>query len=150
MPVHPLWQIKQIVTVDGKRHVDRCLVIGGRTSGRIWCTFMALVLWIAINVRGIKDLLHYSDDIWSYDPSRTLMRYEPYDDLYPPRQVALLKLWDDIGLPHSKRKQVFGKTLTIIGLDVDPQKMSITMPEESKKDLIKSICSFIDTQTSHR
>ena len=41
MPAHPLWQIKQFVTVGGQRHVDRCLVIGGRTSGHIWCTFMA-------------------------------------------------------------------------------------------------------------
>ena len=72
MPAHPLWHIKQIVTVGGQRHVDRCLVIGGRTSGCIWCTFMALVIWIAIYVRGIEDMLHYSDDAWSYDPSRTL------------------------------------------------------------------------------
>src|SRR5882724_4694027 len=94
MPAHPLWQIKQIVTVDGKRHVDHCLVIGGHMSGRIWCTFMALVVWIEIHVRGIKDLLHYSDNAWSYDPSRTLIHYEPYDAFYPLKQAALLRLWD--------------------------------------------------------
>jgi len=69
MLAHPLWQIKQIVIVGGKCHVDHSLVIGGLTSGHIWCTFMALVIWIAIHICRIKDLLYYSDDTWSYDPS---------------------------------------------------------------------------------
>jgi len=78
------------------------------------------------------------------------MQYDPYDDLYPPKQVTLLCLWDDIGLPHSKRKKVFGRTLTIIGLNVDPQAMTITMLEVSKLDLINSIRSFIDSRASRR
>jgi len=102
MPTHPLWQIKQIITIGGQRHIDRCLVIGGRTSGHIWCTFMALVIWMAIHIKGIKDILHYVDNVWSYDPSWMLQRYDPYNELYPPKQVALLKLWDNIGLSHSK------------------------------------------------
>jgi hypothetical protein len=32
LPLHPLWQIKQIVTIDDIRHVDRCTSFGGRGS----------------------------------------------------------------------------------------------------------------------
>src|ERR1700731_1547101 len=28
-PMHPLWQLKQIVSVDGTKHVDRCNNFGG-------------------------------------------------------------------------------------------------------------------------
>ena len=67
MPAHPLWQIKQVVTIGGQHYVDQCLVIGGHRSGQIWCMFMALVMWIVININGITDMLHYIDDAWSYD-----------------------------------------------------------------------------------
>ena len=107
MPAHPHWQLKQIIAIEGQQYVDRCLVIGGHTSGCIWCTFMALVMWIAINVRGIADLLHYSDNAWSYNTNPTLVFYEPYASYYLSKQVVLLMLWDKIGLPHSKHKQVF-------------------------------------------
>jgi hypothetical protein len=28
-PLHPFWQIKQVVTIDGLRYVDRCMECGG-------------------------------------------------------------------------------------------------------------------------
>ena len=51
LPLHPLWQIKQIATIDGVRHVDRCTTFGGRGSCRCYTAFMGLVLWIAIYVK---------------------------------------------------------------------------------------------------
>ncbi|KIJ53091.1 hypothetical protein M422DRAFT_242196 [Sphaerobolus stellatus SS14] len=67
IPMHPLWQIRQIVTIDGEWHVDRCLVFGNRGAPNIWCAFMALVMWIAIHVKFIADMLHYMDDAFSYE-----------------------------------------------------------------------------------
>jgi hypothetical protein len=32
LPLHPLWQIKQIVTIDGTRHVDHNTTFGGQGS----------------------------------------------------------------------------------------------------------------------
>ncbi|KIJ52895.1 hypothetical protein M422DRAFT_242841 [Sphaerobolus stellatus SS14] len=43
IPMHPLWQIRQVVTINGERHVDRCLVFGNCGAPNIWCSFMALV-----------------------------------------------------------------------------------------------------------
>jgi len=57
-------------------------------------------------------------------------------------------LWDDIGLPHEKQKQVFGHNLDIIGFHVKkPHAMSFTMPSNSKSDLILAIRTFADSST---
>ena len=60
------------------------------------------------------------DDAWSYDMNPMLTYYMSYDAFYPAKQVALLLLYDDLGLPHVKSKQLFGPSLEIIGLYVDP------------------------------
>jgi hypothetical protein len=54
MPMHPLWQIKQIITIPPDRHVDRCNPFGGGVAGRIWWCFIALVLWIAIYIKHLQ------------------------------------------------------------------------------------------------
>jgi hypothetical protein len=62
-----LWQPKQIVTIDGVRHVDRCTTFGGRGSCRSYTAFMGLVLWIAIFVKLLVDLFSYIDDTFSFE-----------------------------------------------------------------------------------
>ncbi|KAF8524982.1 hypothetical protein JB92DRAFT_2702570 [Gautieria morchelliformis] len=94
---------------------------------------MGLVIWIAIHVKDIPDLLHYMDDAWSCDMDSALVLYKPYAMHYPDKQAQLL-LWDEIALPHEQPKQSFGRTLRIIGIDVDPHALSITFPSDSKHD----------------
>ena len=148
IPVHFLWQIRQVVSIDGIRHVDRCMVFGSRSSPRIWCSFMALVLWIAIHIRYLADLLHYMDDSWGYEMDPQLEYYTPYDTFYPKKQVRLLNLWDEIGLPHQKEKQLYGSTLSIIGFHIDPISMALSLPKSSRDELITAIRSFV-SQRKH-
>jgi hypothetical protein len=115
------------------------MVFGTRSAARVWCTFMGLIAWITIHVKNIYDLLHYMDDAWSYDLDPCLHLYEPYGKPYPAKQVQLLCLWDEIALPHKKSKQVFGKTLHIIRLDVNPSAMSISFPADRKTALVAAI-----------
>ncbi|KAI0039985.1 hypothetical protein FA95DRAFT_1684034, partial [Auriscalpium vulgare] len=144
IPMHPLWQLRQIVTVKGVRRVDRCNNFGGRASAKLWCAFMSLVLWIGINVMLIEALLAYIDDSYAFDLSTHLAYYEPYDDWYPESQVRFLQLWDFIGLPHEKAKQEFGRTLVIIGFHVDPIRMTVSLSSESRAELVAAIHSFLD------
>ena len=65
MPMHPLWQIKQVVSFRSKHHVDRCNVFGGRASQRIWDGFMSLVLWVAVMEFLMHFLYLYVDDSFS-------------------------------------------------------------------------------------
>lgn len=142
LPMHPLWQIKQIVRIDNKYHVDRCCNFGNRSSAGIWGYIFSLILWIAVNVKLIYDLFAYADDTFSWDFEGNMMYYKPYDTWYPSKQCRFLMLLDQAGLPHEKHKQLFGSVLTIIGFEVDANKMTITMPDSSRSDLVKAIREF--------
>jgi hypothetical protein len=142
MPMVPLWQIRQIVTIDGQHYVDRCNQFGNRAGGRVWASFANLVLWIATYVKHIDDLLGYVDDDFSWDFQDNLAVYHPYDTSMPEKQKRLLELWDELGIPHKREKQLWGPTLTIIGFKVDPNAMTVTMPVESRLELVEAIRAF--------
>jgi hypothetical protein len=145
LPLHPLWQLKQIITIDGEKHVDRCTCFGGRGSCRDYTAFMGLVLWIALFVMLIADLFGYIDDNFSFDEEGNVIWYEPYGCYYPAKQTRLLKLWDEISLPHEKPKQEYGPVLRIIGFMVDPNVMRVSMDEEDRTRLLQHVTSFIAT-----
>jgi hypothetical protein len=145
MPLHELWQIKQIATIDGVRHVDRCTSFGGRGSCRSYTMFMGLVLWICIFVKMLEDLFGYINDNYSFDVYGNVLWYEPYHCYYPAKQTKLLLLWDKIKLLHEKPKQEYGRTLRIIGFEVDPNLMHVTMDDEDRERLIRCILQFIAT-----
>ena len=142
LPLHPLWQIKQIVTIDEVRHVDRCTSFGGRGSCRDYTAFMGLVIWIAIFIKLLSDIFGYIDDNFSFDEEGNVTWYEPYQCYYPAKQTALLKLWDEINLPHEKKKQEYGPVLRIIGFMVDPRLMRVSMDEEDRMRLIQRVTDF--------
>jgi hypothetical protein len=54
----------------------------------------------------------------------------------------LLTLFDDLGVPHDERKQVFSSPLQIIGFDVDPNAMTITMPATARDELVSAVHTF--------
>ncbi|KDQ56019.1 hypothetical protein JAAARDRAFT_109352, partial [Jaapia argillacea MUCL 33604] len=85
----------------------------------------------------------YIDDSWSFDIADRLLFYPPYNQHYPEKQMKLLLLWDELGIPHKKEKQLFSSRLKIIGFDVDPNAMTATMPDEAKADLIQAFREFI-------
>ena len=79
LPMHPRWQVRQATLVDGNYHVDQCAVFGNRASGRLWCLFFGLVCWVTVQKFGIKDLLHYVDDVFNVTFSESLTYYKPYN-----------------------------------------------------------------------
>ncbi|KAI0083139.1 hypothetical protein BDY19DRAFT_987963 [Irpex rosettiformis] len=105
---------------------------------------MSLVLWIAIHVCGIEGLLAYMDDTFAFDADCNLYPYEPYGSSFPSKQLALLRLWDYLNIPHSQHKQLYGDTLTIIGFHVDPVSMVISLPKESTDFLVSAIREFVN------
>ena len=143
MPMHPLWQLKQVVTdPGGNHHVDRCNNFGGKGSCKIWVSFMSLVVWIAIYVKLLAFLKLYVDDSYSFDRADNMKFYPPYNKSFPAKQTDLLLVWDEIGLPHAKPKQLFGDTLEVIGFVVDPNAMSVLFPHEKRHKLLQHIRTF--------
>jgi hypothetical protein len=141
--MHPAWQMRQVVTVNGERRVDRCNNFGGRASAMIWCSFMSLVLWISIFRLSIAALLAYMDDNYGHDDAQNLVLYEPYNMLLPPKQARLLQLWDFIGLPHERDKQEFGSCLVITGFFVDLDALTISLDSDRKRELVSAIRAFV-------
>jgi hypothetical protein len=77
LPVHPLWQLRQVVTIQGSHHVDNNNNFGNRGAGRLWGTFFGLVLWIAVVVKLILDLFAYVDDAFSWEFADNTAFYPP-------------------------------------------------------------------------
>jgi len=142
LPMHPLWQIKQIVTIDGERDVDRNNCFGGRGSPGIYISFNGLVTWIARKIELIEDLWTYMDDSFGIDEEGNLVWYHRYERHMPRNQVKLLSLWDELGIPHQPHKQVFGPTLTIIGIYVNPNSLTFTLPKQALDELLHEIEEF--------
>jgi len=150
LPVHKKWQIKQVNTLNGLRYVDRCNAFGGRASGSLWIAFNSLVTWIARNIRGITNLLVYVDDSFKITTADCLEYYAPFKKLMPKDQINLMNLWTDLNIPFKEKKQVFGTPLTIIGIDVDPNKMTFSLPDYARQDLLEHLDHFCMTSPSSK
>ncbi|KAF7768619.1 hypothetical protein Agabi119p4_7862 [Agaricus bisporus var. burnettii] len=143
IPMSPVWQTRQINTVDGERFVDHNNVFGGKRSGDTFIAFMSLVLWAAETVWHIPGLCNYIDDVFTAVSSRQWRKYEPYNTVYPEFQTRLLECWDAIGIPHKKEKQLFGSSLTIIGIHVDAKNLTLSLAPERRADLLEELDRFI-------
>ena len=67
LSMHRLWQLRQIVTIDGFHHIDNNNNFGNRRAGWHWVTFFGLVLWITVVIKFIDDLFAYIDDAFSWE-----------------------------------------------------------------------------------
>ncbi|KAF8812582.1 hypothetical protein BYT27DRAFT_7252098 [Phlegmacium glaucopus] len=149
MPVHPCWQIKQINTIGGRRFVDHNLAFGSSGSPGIFISFNSLVAWIAKYVKLFDYLANYVDDSSGCDPTGETLLYEPYNQYLPSHQKQLLDLWDELGIPHKPKKQVSGSPLTIIGIEVDPNSMTFSLPPSAKSRLLYELSFWASKPPKH-
>lgn len=141
LPAHPLWQLRQLVSVDGVLYVVRRLVFGNRGSPRIWCSVSALLCWLAIRRLQIPGTHVYMDDFFGWDFADDVIFF--HGQLRPRRQVLFLILWDHISCPYEDKKQLHGECLKIIGFWVDAKRGLISLPPDSVDDLIERIQEFL-------
>ena len=57
--------------------------------------------------------------------------------------LSLTSLWDDLGIPHDERKQISGPSIPIIGIQVDPNELSYTLPEDSRERLLRELREWV-------
>ena len=70
------------------------------------------------------------------------MYYPPYDSYYPSDQVKLLLLWDELNIPHAKKKQVYRAIIPYVGFDVNPNAMTISLSDDCQSELITKVHNF--------
>ncbi len=143
LPAHPLWQLRQVVIVEGHLYIVRRLVFGNRFSPRAWCSVSALLAWIAGSVFKIYDLEVYMDDFWGLDDDGHLVWF--HHAFRPYNQVMLLLFWDIIHCPYEDKKQLHGNPLKIIGFWVDANLGTISIPPSAINDAIAAIDTFLAT-----
>ena len=142
MPMSLYWQIFQVITIDGQRHIDRCNPFGGRASLRIWLAFYSCVAWIAVTKCGISCLVSYVDDNAGMQLRRLVHWYIKYSMYMPKDQGLLLVLWDDLGLAHSRPKQIHGTKEDFVGFEIDTTTSCATLPPESRIKLLEALAAF--------
>jgi len=90
-------------------------------------------------IKFIHNLFAYVDDAFSWEFADNTAFYQPYNKFLPTKQANLLTLFNEIGIPHDKQKQVFGAPLQIISFEVDPNSMTITMSRDARDELVWAI-----------
>ena len=140
-PMHKLWQIKQVVRVNGELSVDHVNVFGGSSSGPIFISVNSLVAWVARFEKLIESLV-YVDDSFGIEESGKMKFYAHYNQWFPAQQACLLELWDEIGFPHQLKKQLFGSVLTVLGIEVDSELLTFSLPKESKDRLSEGLSAW--------
>ena len=84
----------------------------------------------------------YVDDSSGCNLAGDTAFYAPYGKDMPRGQTALLSLWDTLGIPHKEKKQVSGAPLTVIGISVDPNTMTLTLPLEARERLLEEMTAW--------
>ncbi|KAJ3557902.1 hypothetical protein NM688_g1221 [Phlebia brevispora] len=143
LPAHPLWQLRQVVVVDGHMHIVRRLVFGNRLSPRCWCAVSGLIAWITAVILHIPDVHVYMDDFWGWDREDHAVIF--HGTLRPLRQVHLLLFWNYICCPYKDVKQESGSPLKIIGFWVDINLGSITVTPAAITEAVAAINTFLST-----
>ena len=141
--MHPLWQIKQVVTINGERDLDRNNCFGGRGSVGIYISFDGLVMWVAKNNHKILNMWMYMDDSFGIKGEGNVIWYQQYEMYMLANQAKLLSLLDELGIPHEQHKQLFGWKLTIIGIEVNANSLSFTLPKPALDDLLAELEEFM-------
>ena len=142
LPMHPLYHILQIVTLGSQRYVDRSNNFGGHASQIIWQSFMSLVIWILVFRCRIGTLKCYVNSAFSVARAEDVCWYELYCWAIPMDQAKILHLWDETHLPHTEKKQVTGRAVTILRFEVDTNAMSVYLSTERREWLVHSILNF--------
>ena len=144
IPMHPCWQMLQAAKLpDGTFVINRNNTFGGGALGRCWWCLMCLVLWVARRHFGCDNLHDYVDDVFLGAFIDSLTLYPRYDLQMPATQVQFLLCLDALGVPHDVVKQLWAYTLPVTGLLVDGNRLLITMPEQSRLDLLQALDDFV-------
>ena len=73
LPAHPIFQLRQVVRIEGKLFIVRQLVFGNRASPRCWCAVSGLLCWLGVRKLGILGLHVYMDDFFGWDYADNLV-----------------------------------------------------------------------------
>lgn len=98
---------------------------------------------MAENCKEVKNPNSYIDDCFGVEQADEIERYKPYDVEMPVSQLQLLQLQDQLQISHKPKKQIHREYLTIIGIEVDANELTLTLPEDKHNQLLDKMDLFI-------
>ena len=75
-------------------------------------------------------------------PSWDVKYYPKYWRYFPTDQNKLLELWDELGLPHKEKKQIYRPVIPFISFDVDPNAMTVSISDDRHHNLLDKVLDF--------
>ncbi|KAG0148223.1 hypothetical protein CROQUDRAFT_41646 [Cronartium quercuum f. sp. fusiforme G11] len=151
MPIHPQYQLRQIILIGDQYHVDHCVNFRSSASPKIWhcqdilwCFFFSLVLWLAVYKFGITRINNLMDDTWGVCTKDKFTTYK--GSRMPTDQAKFLYLFDTLNTPWEWKKQIWGEKIEIIRHYVDASNLSFSLSPEKKQDLILALWTFVSVK----
>ncbi|KAK4696486.1 hypothetical protein P7C70_g8370, partial [Phenoliferia sp. Uapishka_3] len=154
MLMHWLWQFRQGVAVshllpNGKReiryHIEWRGAFGSRATPYLWTSIMGAVLYIVQTREAVWCPLAYMDDAHGPDTSGTLVPFthEGETRMIPPARAATLRVWNLLLLPWKWKKALFGRVLTVTGIVVDLNALTVYLPPEAVEKFALEVEDFL-------
>lgn len=140
MLMHPLWQLRQAIEVAYPQrrgpprvrfHIQWRAAFGSKASPYLWTSLMSAVHWVIVQrVPEVPWPFSYMDDTYSLARSGrwALFKHEGEIRRIPHELAAILRIWDEWGIPWRWKKVEFGRFLVITGLRLDLDSATISLP----------------------
>jgi len=158
--MHPHWQLRQGIAVEHRQadgswqrryHIEWRGAFGSRATPYLWTSVMGAVQWIVQHRGYVDHPLAYMDNAFNVDLTGRLLPHvvDGSSQLLPEGQVLTLRVWDEVGFPYRLKKVVFGRSLPIIGIVIDLDLLTVTLPSSSVAIFAARARRFLDTSQPH-
>ncbi|KAK4702841.1 hypothetical protein P7C70_g3374, partial [Phenoliferia sp. Uapishka_3] len=169
------WRIPGSHLREIKYHCEWRATFGGRANPYLFIAFQSCIVWIGQNrllsvvpssvplavaapyLRltregvPVRNPYAYMDDLFSLDCSGQwvwIHKEDPTGDVSfwgPPEQAAMCSVWDELGVPWSRKKAESGEVLVVCGIKIDSRCLTASLPDESIDALIGEIDRFLSS-----
>ena len=136
------WQTKQTVTISDKHYVDHCSCFENCSLYKGFLSLSSLVAWIAEHVKEIPHLKACVDDNTSFGLAGDVLYYKLYHHYFLTNQTKLPQLWNKLNIPHAKKKQIYRPVIPFVGLDIDSNRMVVSISDEHHSKSIVKVLAF--------
>ena len=125
---------------EGSYYIDTLLPFGLRSSQAIFNQFADVECWIIQHVYKLKNIVHYADDFF-------LVSAQNYNEAKNDLQ-NLINAFQQLDIPLAAEKIVGPtKKLTYLGIEIDSNDLTISIPDEKYIELMNSLPSWINKKT---
>lgn len=132
LPVHPVDQVLQGISLGNDLYFDKALAFGNRASGSIFCRFTNVVMWIAMQ-QGISSIIYYMDDFLIISKNDSQKELEQF-----------LQILNILNILYNKSKLEGPSTcITFLGVIIDTETMFVSVPQQKRQKIYDLLADWV-------